>query len=195
MLKSAATVVGCGVAVHGTIVCGALLRSLRFAEEHDLEQPNHSSSIMVKEGQTSASSAVLGAILTMYSQCCVNEASFARHVTFDDPAARTEGFDELKEAFRALRKLQPQTLNWELGSVHQGRVEVHLWQRYTIGPKEIDLFSKVVAEHDAEGRIVQLEDRWKGLPLLDSPPFTWARRLNGVMSFWLTPLLKADEFE
>ena len=56
-------------------------------------------------------------------------------------------------------------------------------------------FSKVVAEHDAEGRIVQLEDRWKGLPLLDSPPFTWARRLNGVMSFWLTPLLKADEFE
>jgi hypothetical protein len=62
-----------------------------MAEECDLEAPAPLQSSSMAEGQTSASSKVVGTVLTMYEQCCINEAGFDQKVTFEDPAARTEG--------------------------------------------------------------------------------------------------------
>ena len=189
MIKTTAALALGGAALHATVVGSALLRSL-WRHEHELPRPPTSeSSGMAADRQSNTSSAILGTVLTMYSRGCVSKDSFADNCVFDDPAARTQGFDELREAFRALRVLDPETLDWRLGAVGAGSVEVLLWQRYTIGTRQIELHSKIVAQHDASGRIVALQDRWRGCPLLFMPPFTWARRINGVISYCLTPFL------
>ena len=189
MIKSTAAVALGGAALHATVVGGALLRSL-WQHEHELPQPPAGESTgMAADRQSNVSSAILGTVLTMYSRGCVTKDSFAEHCVFDDPAARTQGFEELREAFRALRALEPETLDWRLGAVGAGSVEVLLWQRYTIGARKIELHSKIVAQHDSSGRIVAMQDRWRGCPLLFVPPFTWARRINGVISYHLTPFL------
>jgi hypothetical protein len=129
----------------------------------------------------------------MYGQCCTDESSFADSVIFEDPAAKCLGVAEVQEAFRALAKLQPKTLDWELGCVDEDRktVEVNVWQRYQIGfGKGTDLYSKILVSYDEEGQITKMVDLWRGLPLLSSAPFTWSRRLNGLLSFQLTPFMK-----
>jgi hypothetical protein len=91
-----------------------------------------------------------------------------------------------------LKLLEPETLDWEISRVcsDTNQVELNLWQRYTIFEgSPIDLYSRIVVQHDAQGRIVSMEDRWKGKPLLPDTPFGWTRRLNGVLSFYITPLL------
>ena len=193
MLKSTAAVAISGAVVHGIVVGSALLRSL-WLQEHELPRPPEEESTgMGADRQSSTSSAILDTVLMMYSRGCVTKDSFTPDCVFDDPAARTRGFDELREAFRALRALEPETLEWKLGAVGDRRVEVLLWQRYTIGARKIELHSKVVAEHDSSGRIVAMQDRWRGCPLLFVPPFTWARRVNGIISFRLTPFLNVSD--
>jgi hypothetical protein len=188
-------VIGCGVVIHGAVVCGALAHSLYMIDDRDLALPRPNQSALAK-GQTSASSKVVGTVLTMYSQGCVNEASCHHTVTFEDPAARTEGFAELKEAFRMLKRLEPETVDWEIRKVSSdvGQVELNLWQRYSLleAQEPIDLYSHIVVQHDDQGRIISMQDRWKGKPLLPSTPFGWTRRLNGIVSFQLTPFFDVD---
>ena len=105
--------------------------------------------------------------------------------------ARCNGFKELQEAFRVLVKLNPKTLDWKLAKVSKGerKVEIEIWQRYTIG-KEIVLHSRIFVEHDDNGRIISIEERWREVPLLSGAPFSWVRRLNGLMAYLFTPYLK-----
>ena len=118
----------------------------------------------------------------------MDKDSFSRDVTFEDPAVKCKGFGEVKEAFRALKVISPQTLDWELGDVTDNKVEIRLWQRYGILSRNLDLFETVVVRH-SKGKITSMEDRWKGKPLLQFEPFTWCRRINGVISAFLTSRL------
>merc|ERR1712137_426900 len=98
------------------------------------------------------------------------------------------GFAEVEEVFRALKAIYPRTLDWELGGATDKKVEIRLWQRYRIGSRDVDLFSKVVVQHN-KGTITSMQDQWRGKPLLQFPPFTWCRSLNGQISDFLTPQL------
>ena len=185
VLKGAGKVFGLGLVAHGAVVSGALINALYWAEGDQVSRPDRAASSLMASKQTKETSAVLGAVLTMYSQGCVHKGSFSPDVVFEDPAAKCKGFDEVKEAFRALKAISPQTLNWELGDVTDKKVEIRLWQRYGIASKDVDLFETVVVRHN-KGTITSMEDRWKGKPLLHFPPFTWCRRLNGVISDFFT---------
>ena len=98
----------------------------------------------------------------------------------------------MKKQFDALKMMSPQTLHWELGDVMDGRVEIRLWQRYSLGPKEVDMFENIVVQHE-NGKITSMEDRWKGVPFRQYPPFTWCRRLNGLMSEYLSSRLERSD--
>ena len=145
----------------------------------------------------------------MYSKGCVHESCFAADVRFTDPAAETRGFLELAEAFRALKWLHPVQEDFaivqeadaaETDAVDSGRVCIDLWQRYTLPFKQppLRLYSRVVARYDASsGRITSVEECWRGVPLLSFAPCAIARRLNGIVSFYVTRglLPDADESE
>ena len=132
----------------------------------------------------------------MFGNGGVDQSIFDNSVVFEDPTSCKKGVKELKEAFRVLEKLQPETLDWNLKSVSLnngeaagGVVEIRLLQHYQLGPKSISLRSNVVVQHDGQGRIVSMQDLWNGVPLLPMAPFTWSRRVNGLLSFRLTPFL------
>lgn len=181
-------------ACYGALVSGALINALYWAEGDELSRPDREASSLMASEQTKETSAVLGAVLTLYSKGRMHKDSFSRDVTFEDPAAKCKGFGEVKEAFRALKALSPQTLDWELGAVTDEKVEIRLWQRYGILSKNFNLFETVVVRHN-KGKITSMEDRWKGKPLLQFEPFTWCRRINGVISAWLTPKLISTDDE
>ena len=105
---------------------------------------------------------------------------------------RTRGFAEVKKLFGALKAASPQTLDWQLGEVTDGKVEIRLWQHYTIGSRDVKLFEKVIVEHD-NGKITSMEDRWRGKPLRQYPPFTWCRGLNGLIGDSLLSDVKEEE--
>jgi len=129
----------------------------------------------------------------MYSTCTVDTSKFAADVVFDDPAASTSGRAELQEAFRALQVLQPQNLSWELRTPEStGTVEIDLWQQYALGSRKLKLYSRIVVKQNADGQIYSLQDRWHGQPLLDWGVFRLCRRLNGIVSYKLTPSLVAS---
>lgn len=194
IFKPAALVVGSGIVMHGAVVGGALLRSI-FAPTatYELQQPRRQESSVVKLGQASASSTALGSVLKMYSQGTVTKDSFSPEVSFEDPPAKTEGFAELEEAFRSLKLLSPETLDWEVGSVGEGQMDVNLWQLYTLGSNKFELFSKLGVNYDDAGRVVRIRESWRGVPLLDTAPFTWSRRINGILGSVVTPLFQTDD--
>ena len=60
---------------------------------------------------------------------------------------------------------------------------------FVLAGHELDLYSAVEVRHDTDGRITSLKDQWRGVPLLSTAPFRWARRANGLLSYRLTPFL------
>lgn len=58
-------------------------------------------------------------------------------------------------------------------------------------PSGLAVKSTLVVHTSAiDGRITSLEERWNGAPLLQFSAFKFVRRVNGVVSSVLTPLLK-----
>ena len=71
---------------------------------------------------------------------------------------------------------------------------MHLHQRYCGGtillPSGFTVRSVLVVHTSAvDGRICSLEERWNGSELLPFAPFRFSRRVNGIISCVLTPLL------
>ena len=164
-----------------------------WAEGDEVSRPDRASSLVASKeaGQTAETSAVVGAVLTMYSQGSVHKDSFSPDVTFEDPCTKCKGFGEVKKVFRGLQAISPQTLDWELGDITDNKVEIRLWQRY--GILRWDRYEFMVVRHN-KGKITSMEDRWNGKPLLQYPPFTWCRRLNGVISdFFTSRLVPTDD--
>lgn len=189
VLWSSTKVFGLGVYLHALVASSGMFNALYWAKGDEISRPDREAPPPIQSvvsTQTKETSAVLGAVLTMYSTGCVDKDSFSPNVTFEDPTGQCKGIGEVKNTFNALKAVSPETLDWELGNVTDDKVEVHLWQRYKIlnGSKDFDLFEKVVVQHD-KGKITSMEDLWRGKPLRHYPPFTWCRRLNGVMTEYL----------
>lgn len=131
----------------------------------------------------------------MYRGGGLDAAACTETVTFTDPAARCEGRSEVVEAFRALRVAKPEHVDEPRAvSKADGSIEVHLNQRYCGGsmllPDGFTVRSVLVVQTSAaDGRICSLEERWNGAPLLSFAAFRFSRRVNGVVSSLLTPIV------
>ena len=132
-------------------------------------------------------------VAQMYSGGGLNPQLVTEDVTFTDPAARCQGKQEVAEAFRALRFCNPKTLTSPWASTSQaedGALHFNLHQRYFAGRLPgLELRSTLVVRTAPDGRVCELEERWNGASLLSWPPFRFSRRVNGVLSSLLTPLL------
>ena len=118
----------------------------------------------------------------------------ADDVTFTDPAAACLGRSEVMEAFRALSAFcSPEHVEEPLPlasfeSSPSATIQFHLHQRYFRGsfllPQGLEMRSTLLVRCSGDDdRIYALEERWNGVPLLDSAPFRWVRRANGIMSY------------
>lgn len=125
----------------------------------------------------------------MYRGGGIDAAVLSPGVVFEDPAARCVGSTEVREAFRALRSCRPEALaapRMVLEGDGSATAVFALHQRY-FGFLEV---RSTLHLHTApDGRISRIEERWNGVPLVSAPPFVWSRRLNGMLSSALTPIL------
>ena len=125
----------------------------------------------------------------MYRGGGIDAAVLSPGVVFEDPAVRCVGSTEVREAFRALRSCRPEALvapRMVLEGDGSATAVFALHQRY-LGFLEV---RSTLHLHTApDGRISRIEERWNGVPLVSAPPFVWSRRLNGMLSSALTPIL------
>ena len=138
-----------------------------------------------------STAAVVKVISTMYRGGGLEPAACTERCSFDDPAASVRGRAEVIEAFRALRITRPVHVEEPVGvSKADGSVEIHLRNRYF---GLLDVSSCVDVRTAADGRICEITERWNGAPLLEWPAFRFSRRLNGMISALLTPLMVGDQ--
>ena len=136
----------------------------------------------------------------MYSGKGITRPScLSKDCVFSDPVAICCGREELTEAFRALKILSPKMLMpaelFRVDPLDENitRYTAKLNQQYSTKLKLKSLLivdMKETAGHDPV--IVRFEERWNGRPLLDHFPFKLVRRINGALSFLLTPMLVQD---
>lgn len=141
-------------------------------------------------GETPLESRALEAINAQYARCTVPRELYSRDVVFEDPFAICEGIEEVTEAFRALKAIQPRHLGLSVANVDQVNrcVEVDIWQQYRIGV-EFTLHSRVVVWQDEDDAITRVEERWKTNKPISFPPFSWSRWINGKVSYAVTQAL------
>ena len=129
----------------------------------------------------------------MYSGGGLDPDVCAANVTFTDPVACCVGKHEVMEAFRALKYCHPEHIEAPRAQCDGDHlVLVHLHQRYFASAwwrRGLEVKSTLLVTSDSSGRVCQIEERWNGAPLHALPVFRWVRRLNGIASGLLTPLL------
>ena len=149
--------------------------------------------------QCSREAQLVKVVKKMYGGGGIDAAAISDDVTFTDPAAACRGRYETTEAFRALAAVcRPEHIEEPCpvkDSTTKGAVQFDLHQRYFRGsmllPSGLAVKSTLVVHTSAiDGRITSLEERWNGAPLLQFSAFKFVRRVNGVVSSVLTPLLK-----
>ena len=126
----------------------------------------------------------------MYRGGGLDAAYLTPGVVFEDPGGCCVGTDEVQEAFRALHALSPEQLEEPRLVVdvdNEGAAAVFALKQRYVGFLKVD--STLHIHTAADGRISRFEERWNGVPLWKSAPFRWSRRLNGLLSSTLTPLL------
>eukprot|EP00931_Biecheleriopsis_adriatica_P055432 TRINITY_DN32777_c0_g1_i3.p1 TRINITY_DN32777_c0_g1~~TRINITY_DN32777_c0_g1_i3.p1 ORF type:complete len:179 (-),score=34.90 TRINITY_DN32777_c0_g1_i3:34-570(-) len=130
---------------------------------------------------------VLEVVSQMYSGRGLT-ARLSSDVAFEDPLALCQGDAEVREAFRALKACKPEQLQVPnlAGITEDGSLLVELQQRYF---NCLCVKSTLVVSVAASGEIRRFEERWNGVPLLDTAPFPWSRRLNGILSYALSSRL------
>ena len=131
--------------------------------------------------------AVLEVVAGMYSGRGLSPDSCTSGCTFEDPAALCRGNLEVVEAFRALKATRPEHVAPPRLHVPAGepdRAVVTLHQRY-FGFLEVR--STLHVHFEESGRMCSIEERWNAVPLLR--PANPVRRLNGVLSSVLTPIV------
>ena len=102
-----------------------------------------------------------------------------------------QGSERGVEAFRALQACAPRSLQPpRIAAKHRrGAIEQHVFflDQHYFGALRVR--GTILVDIRAGGEISRFEERWNAAPLLDIPPFGWARRLNGILSGILTPLV------
>jgi hypothetical protein len=157
------------------------------------------------ELSTPASALVLETVTQMYSGhgCGVSNIyakRFAKHVVFEDPAAKCVGVHEIGEAFRAMQLLcspqcvKPPRIIANAATLDRegwgNMVVLELHQSYfTNRLLRVNVKSYVIVEVDEKGLIKRIEERWNGASLMNTKPFAISRRLNGLISYACTSFL------
>lgn len=119
-------------------------------------------------------------------------------VSFEDPAARSCGAHEVREAFRALKYLEPRSIRPPccVDVQPQGEsiaLSYALDQQYLDGRLHLQslLVIKVQLRQrkdvpESEFLVLQMEEHWNGIPFWNSYLFWIVRRINGMVSWQLT---------
>lgn len=136
-------------------------------------------------------------VVDMYSGKGITQPGrLSQDCVFADPVAICVGREEVVETFRALKCLSPDSIaspklvHVEPLADNVTRFTTKLHQRYM---KTLTVHSLLIVDmKEEEGKdptIVRFEERWNNRPLLNQIPFTFVRRINGVLSFRVTALL------
>jgi len=175
------------LAAHLSLSAASISSSLRTSEE--LPAPSGAAEKVSGNRlcETCSREAVLTKVVQqMYARGKVDAPMFTEDVTFEDPAAICVGHNEVAEAFRALKVLQPKLLDPPTVTPSGSVYVADLHNEYLLRNKAVVLRSSLFITVGPDGRIVHLEERWNHRPLLDVAPVRWARRVNGVLSYSLT---------
>ena len=168
----------------GALVCGHTAVSLFGIGNAIVARPPP----RPKESTTQAD-AINKVVSAMYQGSGLDMTACSETVTFTDPAARCSGKAEVAEAFRALKACTPQHVDQPAAvAMPDGSVHLHLHQRYSI-IRSFTIKSVLVVRMDSDGRVCELEERWNGAKLLDFAAFRFSRRVNGILSALLTPVV------
>ena len=120
--------------------------------------------------------------------------------TFEDAAVICSGPQEIAEAFRALRVARPEFIRHPHRiDVKQGQdgkdsavaqVTYYMHQRYA-GILTVKSLLRVTVDtaDSKKARIQKIVEEWNGVEPLAYYPFSLSRRINGILSWWLTSLL------
>jgi len=122
--------------------------------------------------------------------------------TFEDAAVICSGPQEIAEAFRALRVARPEFIRHPHRihvDVKQGQdgkdsavaqVTYYMHQRYA-GILTVKSLLRVTVDmaDSKKARIQKMVEEWNGVEPLAYYPFSLSRRINGILSWWLTSLL------
>ena len=124
--------------------------------------------------------------------------------TFEDSAVMCSGPEEIAEAFRALHVARPEFIRHphriDLEDVKESRdgtesnsavvrVTYYMHQRYAGILTVKSLLRVTVDKCDSrKASIVKIVEEWNGVEPLEYPPFFLSRRINGILSWWLTTL-------
>ena len=132
-----------------------------------------------------------------YSGGGFDAAALSADATFTDPAARCSGKSEVMEAFRALGAVcKPEVVDGPIAipSTSPDETAFYLHSNYfkdsfVFGSKGLTVRSVLVVRTKPDGTVCALEERWNGKELMPFAPFRFSRRVNGIISCVLTPLL------
>ena len=190
----------------GTSLLSVGVPVLAVAEHRRRCEEEQPAPVLARPG--SRESRVLQVAARIYCGRGLDPNACSEHVTFEDPVARCCGRAEVAEAFRALHACRPEHVckPW-IASVDDESVTVRLHQRY-FGWLEVRSVLHVSCEASGGGGLITgFEERWNGAQLVslkvlgapsgaltrwlallpDVPVF--CRRLNGLVSYMLTPLV------
>jgi hypothetical protein len=119
-------------------------------------------------------------------------------MTFEDPAARCADATEVQEAFRVLVHLQPRSMFpprcVDVQPQGESITLVYSLHNQYLGGR-IDLPSLLVVAvqlrqckdvPESEFLVLNMQEQWNGIPLIDSYLFWIVRRINGFLSYHLT---------
>lgn len=174
--------------LHGVIMAWTVTRSLLSGHN---AKAGTSTDPVQDEPSTAAADRLRDIVLSMYANCWLDPTILAPQVVFEDPLMRMHGPAEVAEVFRALKTLSPTNLSLKLVTATTHRADFDLRQKYVlpIVGLPMQLSHSVTLRLDLHGAITHIEDRWNGVQLPNSWPFAWARRLNGRITYALTPYL------
>ncbi|KAK3277411.1 hypothetical protein CYMTET_14574 [Cymbomonas tetramitiformis] len=155
-----------------------------------VERQQHGTGAVAGQNCTLAAS-VQETVSNMYSGKGLDTTACSVDVAFEDPVALCRGIGEVQEAFRALKACSPEHVADPFIVAAQGSepgtpAVVCLHQRYFGG---LEVRGTVLVQLNDEGLITRFEERWNAAPLLDSSPVRWSRRLNGMVSSIVTPII------
>ena len=170
----------------GALACGHVACTLIGIGNASITKPPP---LPVTTSNSEEAAQITKVVSKMYSGGGLDPTMCTDHVTFTDPAARCTGRAECVEAFRALRAFEPQHVEEPSAvAMPDGSLHLYLHQRYSI-LTSFTIRSVLVVRTDDTGRVSELEERWNGAPLIGFPAFRWVRRVNGVVSSLLTPII------
>ena len=153
-----------------------------------------------KEGQdTSGTPAVDPATIelslrcasAMYSGAGVPTGVLAPACSFIDAVAICHGTLETRECFRALQWMSPTLVTPPkvLSAVSTDGITTVALAMETNYAQRLAVKSLLLVTLDPANRITCFEEQWNNVPLMNSVLFRMARRLNGLISFGVTPLV------